>query len=71
MARGNKADGGREARMKLLDEHQVVRVQLWMNGAWRRSIRGTVIGSHEGTIGVLLDTGEYIDVPEDRLRIVS
>lgn len=57
--------------MKLLDEHQVVRVQLWMNGAWRRSIRGTVIGSHEGTIGVLLDTGEYIDAPEDRLRIVS
>lgn len=58
-------------KISLTDDKQVVRVQIWMNGAWRRSIRGTVIGSHEGTIGVLLDTGEYIDVPEDRLRIVS
>lgn len=32
---------------------------------------GLVIGSYEGLIGILLDNGEYIDVPQERLRIVS
>jgi DUF971 family protein len=30
-----------------------------------------VIGSYEGLIGILHDDGEYIDVPQERLRIVS
>ena len=54
-----------------MDEHKAIRVQLWTNGVWRHNICGTVIGSHDGTVGVLLDSGEYMDVPEDRLRIVS
>lgn len=56
---------------RLLNEHEVIRVQLWTNGAWRHNIRGTVIGSHDGIVGVLLDSGEYVDVPEERLRVVS
>ena len=54
-----------------MDEHKAIRVQLWTNGAWRHNIRGTVIGSHEGIVGVLLDSGEYVDVPEERLKIIS
>lgn len=57
--------------IRLMDEHEVIRVQMWTNGVWRHNIRGTVIGSHDGTVGVLLDSGEYMDVPEERLRIVS
>nr|DAJ03607.1 MAG TPA: cytoskeleton assembly control protein [Caudoviricetes sp.] len=58
-------------KVRLLDEHQVIRVQMWTNGAWRHNIRGTVIGSHDGIVGVLLDSGEYVDVPEERLKIIS
>lgn len=47
-----------------------IRVQLWRNGAWRRNICGTVIGSYDGIVGVLLDCGTYIDVPADHLRRV-
>lgn len=32
---------------------------------------GTVIGSNNGLIGILQDNGDYIDVPQERLRIVS
>lgn len=56
--------------IKLTNESQAIRVQLWTHGAWRRNIRGQVIGSHDGMVGVLLDTGEYVDVPEERLRVV-
>lgn len=56
--------------IKLTNENQTIRVQLWTGGAWRRKIRGWVIGSHDGIVGVLLDTGEYVDVPEERLRIL-
>lgn len=58
-------------KVRLLDEHKAIRVQLWTNGAWRHNIRGQVIGSYDGIVGVLLDSGEYVDVPEERLRIVS
>lgn len=58
-------------RIRLLNEHKVIRVQLWTNGAWRHNIHGTVIGSHEGIVGVLLDSGEYVDVPEDTVRVIG
>ncbi|WP_186424144.1 hypothetical protein [Lacrimispora celerecrescens] len=32
---------------------------------------GTVIGSNDGLIGIQQDNGEYIDVPQERLRIIS
>lgn len=56
--------------MKLNSEKQIIRVQIWTNGTWRRQIRGTVIGTSDGVVGVLLDNGEYADVPEGRLRVI-
>lgn len=58
-------------KVMLTDADQTIRVQLWTNGAWRENLRGQVIGSYEEIAGVLLDCGEYVDVPEERLRIVS
>lgn len=46
--------------MKLHSERQIIRVQIWTNGAWRRQILGTVIG-----------TSEYADVPAGRLRVIG
>lgn len=58
-------------KISLTDDKQVVRVQIWSSGAWRKNLRGQVIGNYDGIVGVLLDSGEYMDVPEDWLRIVS
>lgn len=58
-------------KISLTDDKQVVRVQIWSSGAWRKSLRGQVIGNYDGIVGVLLDSGKYMDVPEDQLRIVS
>ncbi|WP_349672966.1 hypothetical protein [Lacrimispora sp.] len=30
-----------------------------------------MIGSNDGLIGIMLKSGEYIDVPQERVRIVS
>lgn len=51
--------------MKLDDNNKIV-VQVYPS----RKL-GTVIGSNDGLIGILQDNGEYIDVPQERLRIVS
>ena len=51
--------------MKLLDK-QIVTVQVYPGRKF-----GTMIGSNDGLIGILLNSGEYIDVPQDRVRIVS
>lgn len=51
--------------MKLLDKQKVT-VQIYPGGKF-----GTVIGSNDGLIGILLNSGEYIDVPQERVRIVS
>jgi hypothetical protein len=32
---------------------------------------GTVIGSNNGIVGVHLDTGEYIDVPQEALKRIQ
>lgn len=45
-----------------------IRVRLWRNGSWKRNLCGTVIGSYEGIVGVLLDSGIYVDVPENHLK---
>lgn len=58
-------------RISLENKSQEIRVQLWRNGIWRYSIYGQVLGSYDGIVGVLLDSGEYMDVPDGRLRIVS
>ena len=51
--------------MKLLDKQKVT-VQVYPG----RKL-GTMIGSNDGLIGILLNSGEYIDVPQERVRIVS
>ena len=51
--------------MKLLDK-QIITVQVYPGREF-----GTMIGSNEGLIGILLNSGEYIDVPQERVRIVS
>lgn len=57
--------------MRLMHKDQTIRVQIWSNGAWRYNLRGQVIGSYDGLVGVLLDNGEYVDVLEERLRIIG
>ena len=49
-----------------LKEKQKVTVQVYPGRKF-----GTMIGSNDGLIGILLNSGEYIDVPQERLRIVS
>lgn len=51
--------------MKLEDKKKIV-VQIYPGRKF-----GTVIGSNDGLIGILQDNGEYIDVPQERLRIIS
>lgn len=58
-------------KISLTDDKQVIRVQLWANGAWKHNLSGQVIGNHDGIVGVLLDTGECIDVSEENLRILG
>ncbi|GLB24201.1 hypothetical protein LXJ15735_04420 [Lacrimispora xylanolytica] len=49
-----------------LEEKQIITVQVYPGRKF-----GTMIGSNDGLIGILLDSGEYIDTPQDRVRIVS
>lgn len=51
--------------MKLEDKEKVV-AQVYPSRKF-----GIVIGSNDGLIGILLDIGDYIDVPQERVRIVS
>ncbi len=51
--------------MKLLDRQKVT-VQIYPGRKF-----GTMIGSNDGLIGILLNSGEYIDIPQERVRIVS
>ncbi len=51
--------------MKLEDRKKII-VQIYP-----KRLFGTVIGSNDGLIVILLISGEYIDVPQERVRIVS
>ena len=48
-----------------LEDKQIITVQVYPSRQF-----GTVIGSNDGLIGILLNSGEYIDVPQERVRIV-
>lgn len=50
--------------MRLQDNQKVV-VQVYPGRKF-----GVMIGSNNGLIGILLDDGNYIDVFQDRVRIV-
>ena len=49
-----------------LEEKQIITVQVYPSRKF-----GTMIGSNDGLIGILLNSGEYIDIPQERVRIVS
>lgn len=49
-----------------LEEKQIITVQVYPGRKF-----GTVVGSNDGLIGILLNSGEYIDVPQERVRIAS
>ncbi len=49
-----------------IEEEQMITVQVYPGRKF-----GTMIGSNDGLIGILLNSGEYIDVPQERVRIVS
>jgi len=49
-----------------LEEKQIVNVQVYPSRKF-----GTMIGSNDGLIGIQLNNGDYIDVPQERVRIVS
>lgn len=51
--------------MKLVDK-QIITVQVYPGRKF-----GTMIGSNNGLIGILLSSGEYIDIPQERVRVVS
>ena len=54
-----------EQKVILKKESQVIRVRLHDGQC------GTVIGSSEGLIGILLDSGEYVDVPEGMVKKIK
>ena len=49
-----------------LEEKQIVDVQVYPGRKF-----GIMIGSNDGLIGIQLNNGEYIDVTQERVRIVS
>lgn len=48
-----------------LEDKMIIVVQIYPGRRF-----GTVIGSNDGLIGILLNSGEYIDVPQERLRVI-
>ena len=46
-----------------LEPKKIVTVQLYPGRRF-----GAMIGSNNGLIGILLDNGEYVDVPQERVR---
>jgi len=50
----------------ILDDNSKIVVQVYPSRKF-----GIVIGSNDGLIGILQDNGEYIDMPQEKLRIVS
>ena len=49
-----------------LEDKQKITVQVYPGRKF-----GTMIGSNDGLIGILLNSGEYIDIPQERVRVVS
>lgn len=47
-----------------------IRVRIMNADHKRHRFCGTVIGSYDGVYGVLLDTGEYADIPADQAQVI-
>lgn len=56
--------------IKLLNQGQVIRVRVKTDGC-RNNLIGQVVGSYNGEVTILLNSGEYVDIPENRLQIIE
>ena len=55
--------------IKLLEGFDI-RVRIISEEHKHHRFCGTVIGSYDGVYGVLLDTGEYADIPTDQAQVI-
>lgn len=65
-----EAKGEGNMSMQQLTGSSVIRVKVWRDRNKKSYTYGQVIGSSDGMYGVLLNTGEYVDVPEHQLNFV-
>ena len=49
--------------IRLSSESRIISVRVWTDYSKTAYVRGQIIGSSDGLYGVLLNNGEYIDVP--------
>lgn len=61
----------RKMSIRQMKESQVIRVRVWKDRAKTGYICGQLVGSSDGVCGVLLNNGEYIDVPEHDLSVIE
>lgn len=47
-----------------------IRVRIMSAEHKHRRFCGTVIGSYDGVYGVILDTGEYADIPAEQVQVI-
>ena len=56
---------------RLSSESRFDSVRVWTDYSKTAYVRGQIIGSSDGLYGVLLNNGEYIDVPEHQLCVIE
>ncbi|HIS56188.1 MAG TPA: hypothetical protein IAB48_05965 [Candidatus Fimimorpha excrementavium] len=57
--------------IRLSSESRIISVRVWTDYSKTAYVRGQIIGSSDGLYGVLLNNGEYIDVPEHQLCVIE
>ena len=57
--------------IRLSSESRIISVSVWTDYSKTAYVRGQIIGSSDGLYGVLLNNGEYIDVPEHQLCVIE
>ena len=57
--------------IRLSSESRIISVPVWTDYSKTAYVRGQIIGSSDGLYGVLLNNGEYIDVPEHQLCVIE
>lgn len=57
--------------IRLSSESRIISVREWTDYSKTAYVRGQIIGSSDGLYGVLLNNGEYIDVPEHQLCVIE
>ena len=57
--------------IRLSSESRIISVRVWTDYSKTAYVRGQIIGSSDGLYGVLLNNGEYIDVPDHQLCVIE